>query len=1051
MAVSKDFKDFFGTFWVLLVSCFLAACFLASAQTQAQIIKDGKIEVRFVVDGKIEPLPIDTQKVISNIDVALLSNSILTELGKTSRYRDFVLSKGASTDGKIIYVVAAKRQKRLYDVSFSGLGLLEESQYRRVLKSQVGTAFSEQDVDLDVSRLLARLSERGYTSARVTRVNFEENPDGDIRIVFDVTRGTPCRVADVFVEPEASVLDFITAPIEPGSICDKIAIEDDLERERNRLRADGYLESELKLVSMKTTDDKGRAAVRLLVVPGVRTRIEVVNQTTGAITEDLSQGKGGLSPFDLVYFSNEDLRNEVTSIYQKRGFANALVTGPTKYISQRNENMLRFFVQPGLQMSIGNIEFRGLLPLPKKEVIEKLELEPKFLSFRVPYIERDMPDLREKLISIYFDSGYADVQVDGPIVTFSPDGRLANLLFRIDTGDQFIVRDFTVLGQPRGFEADTAALSQILGPGEAVSKTRLRNLEDETKIELIRAGYAYAQVKARMNVLPAVLKNKPVQIILEIDHGPIVYIGQVFAEGELYGKQDRVIAETGLEAGMLFTPEHIDRARVRLLKHDLFGSVAIEPLTPAALERRDTVIDLVVRTQGRSGFTLGLSPGYGTRNGYRFSIDFTKNNLTSDGLRLNSSASISQEKLQGAVAESKQILGRKISVGLTEPLFRIGSWISPFDLTTTTGAEVAAEPLNNRFFETYDFGFSWKPLFWSRSWNFGAKFAHEWSKIIGSGLAPFEALDRPTIRIHEIVLGASVDTRNVSEWPTSGSLSELTSSHARFGLLSDVQYDRYNVDVSTFFPIVDRLSGALSLGGMRLSNVINQRRETVTAPGSRRSSLSGRSLVRGYAEGGSAQSPGPLIWLNLQPPEQNPQLDCSPTLRPVGATNLLYLKSELRYRTRWLSDSVGFVVFADTGSSYFTEAEQLKIRESLKQYESSTARSGSANECAVKGASLVGTRAVKLQSRTFFQDYVRSSYVSSGVGVRYIIPGFAYVSFDWGIPLRDPSDGDSSCVTAQDAQSGQTPPPCVKRRSTDKFLFVIPVPGTLHVGIGASF
>jgi len=84
-------------------------------------------------------------------------------------------------------------------------------------------------------------------------------------------------------------------------------------------------------------------------------------------------------------------------------------------------------------------------------------------------------------------------------------------------------------------------------------------------------------------------------------------------------------------------------------------------------------------------------------------------------------------------------------------------------------------------------------------------------------LKPLEALDRPTVKIREFLLAASFDSRDNVEWPTNGLTFDVVSNHARFGLLSDVRYDRYSVDTGFFFPIYRRLSGAINLGGIKRS------------------------------------------------------------------------------------------------------------------------------------------------------------------------------------------------------------------------------------------
>ena len=875
------------------------------------VLSIGGIELEFQLEGKTADLPleyIDPIALLVAEGPAKFEASLVSLVSEFLRFKNVSLYKDSKKPNR--YVLAAVKQKRVADISIYGLGFMEESQYKRVLKTKVGQPFLLDDLSEDVSRLKLRLNERGYMNASVQSPVVEQSSSGDIRIIFEVVRGTPCRVAEVVMQPDKGIFDFITSPVDPGSLCDRIAIEDALEREHTNLRTAGFLDAVLKFVSLDYTPDKERAVVRLFVDRGRRTRVEVVNLASGAVSDEVAQGKSGLSPAELAYISEDELKSEILAAYYKRGYMDAVLSGPNQYTTQSGDEVFRYFVQPGQQIFVGKVEFKGELPYPYQEMLDRLGLVPGFFSGRVPFVQQDMEQLKEKLLSLYFEEGFVDARVEGPSVSFSSVGKVANLVFRVAAGPRYVVRDFTILGKPKELEGTNEIVEEIFPAGSPVSKTRLRNLEEEMKIALLKYGFAYATVKAEPNLFPVLNNKRPVQLILTITPGQQVRIGQVFAEGELYGKGDRAILESGLLTGDLFTPEAIEAARLRVLRHDLYGNVQIEPLNPNALVERKSIVDLVMRTQGRGGYSLGLGPGYGTRNGYRFTVDYAKNNLTRDGLRLNSTAALSQEKQQKSFSDTKQLLGRKISVGLVEPLFRVGSYVSPLDLSALSGLEVASQPLSNRFFETIETRASYKPYFWDIPWNFYVKFGHEWSRVIGSGYEPIEALDRPSLRIHEVTLGANIDTRNSVEWPTKGMNLDIYSSHARFGFFSEVQYDRAGLDLSKYYPIWGRFSGALGFGVSRIGNVVNNRSQTVMAPSSRRSSFVGRSVVRGFPEGNPGL--GPLIWLDLQAPRNNLDLDCSPTLRAIGATNLGYLKSEVRYRTNWFNDMIGFAWFVDT-------------------------------------------------------------------------------------------------------------------------------------------
>ncbi|MEY2988672.1 MAG: hypothetical protein RJB13_2193, partial [Pseudomonadota bacterium] len=468
-----------------------------------------------------------------------------------------------------------------------------------------------------------------------------------------------------------------------------------------------------------------------------------------------------------------------------------------------------------------------------------------------------------------------------------------------------------------------------------------------------------------------------------------------------------------------------------------------------SIERREHSLDLIIRVQAKKSYTLGLSPSFGTRNGYRFSVDYAKNNLTQDGLRFTSVVSFSQEKLQRSVLTTQRILGRKLTLGLSEPMLKIGNLVSPLDWNLLSGFEVSAQSLTDRYFETFETGVFWRPYFLERTWSIQAKLAHEWSKAIGTSLQTLEALDKPTVKIHEVVLGLSLDTRVNPEWPTSGGTFDLTSSHARFGLDSDVQFDRYSADFGYFFPIWGRLSGAISTGGLKVSDVVNAQSEALTAPGSRRATLAGRSLVRGFPEASSALTPGPLVWLNLTPPADNPELTCVPTLRTIGATNVLYAKSELRFRSPFFGDSLGFAGFLDSGAAFFTTSELAALQSRLSGGDGAL-DAGGIDSCALSSAQVISDSAVDFKNLSLLRQFFKNSYISGGLSARYIISTFASLNFDVGFPIQEPYQS-GKCIQASELSQLRQAPKCVVRRSSSNLFGVVPLPGAYHVGIGANF
>jgi outer membrane protein assembly factor BamA len=1027
------------------------SCNALGAQAELADSPQSVPQIQFIVDQDYWDPPTEMSEAIRQTPAGDLMTSLVRVLFQRAGLQNIVIFRKKTSQGKIIFVVADKLPK-VGEIGFKGLTSGQIQQIRPSLRTRVGMPYIQEEAERDRESIARKIFDRGYRSAVAGKAELTSGLDGELRVTFPVTLNTPCRIAEVKTEPFEGLFDYFTIPIEISSLCDRAAIEEILERQRARLLSEGYFSSELALIAMNVSDDQQRASVRLRYIRGPRTRLEVVNRQTGVISEVLSEFREKISAYDVLSLSDDELRSEVRRIFVNRGYATAVVSGPSRMTDPNGDSVVRFFAQTGPMVVVGDVKFIGELPIPKQDVLEKLELTPGIFQGAVPFVEESLGRYRERLVNVYLDEGFAEVRVADPVAGFSDDGRNVQIVFDVKPGLRSVLRDVTILGRPFDFNLTKNFQERILQPGQPVNAQKIKNVEDEVRIELMNAGYAYAQIQVSTKSLPPSGEIRPIQVTVDLNPGPLVRIGKIYASGDTFGKQDRILSESGLREGDLFTPAVLESARSRVLKHDLFDSVLIEPVSSDAVERKDSVLDIVIRLTAKKSYTLGLSPGYGTRSGYRFNVDFAKNNLSKDGLRFTASTELSQEKLQNSALSNQRILGWKVALGLLEPLLRVGDYVSPFDLSLLSGTEVSAQSLTDRYFETLETGLTWRPVMTTGVLTFQMRFLHEWSKAIGQDVKPLEALERPTVKIREIVLAGSIDTRDSVEWPTKGVFFDLMTNYARFGLYSDVRYDRYSLDSSYFFPLYGRLSGALNLGALKISDVVNARAESVTAPSSRRATLAGRALVRGFPEASSAITPGPLLWLNFASPAANPSLACQPTLKPVGATNVLYAKSEFRFRTRWFGDSLGFASFLDSGAAFFTASEQRILKDRLAGGPDGL-DAGSEDQCALKSARVVGDAPVDSLTTDFFKKYYLNSYISTGIGLRYIIANFASINIDVGFPVREPLDGERNveCLSPSDVGSTTEAPVCVKRRSSSKFFGLFPLPGAYHLGIGANF
>lgn len=1053
MELNKRFLSVLSIIFIfrlfLFSNCF-AQDLIFNEQKNSDSFSHG-FQVYFFVDNKSETIPPSVREDVKSMGVTEFDQAMILALMKTDLYQDVSVDQIESAQGELAFVVKSNSIKRVQSIEFYGLNSQDQTNFTRFLSMQTASVYNPILLKEDVNRLQNDMRARGYPNAKVVRYQVNSIGDHFVKIIYEIEKGTPCHIEKITVKNQRfNFTDFLTGPIEVGSLCDIPAVKDNLESIKEKFVTEGYLNPHVELDDVIYSEGKESAEVVLLIDKGTKTSIQVRDEKDEFLDFNFfSDSKAGLSYADLSSLSDSDLKNLVTDFYRKQGYAFARVLAFERVKADSGNTILKFKVDKGRAFKIGDVHFSGKFPKSKSEMREDMGLKASFFQFKgIPFVESMLEEYRDKLKNIFISSGYLDASVSTPDFVYPQEGNAVELYFSAEQGDRYVVSQIDVQGKPDPFLLNQEKLDGIFKSGQTLSFDKKQEYEEEYRNQLLSQGYLYAQVKIDSLVLED-MDEEQVRYVhwkVRVNAGPVVHIRNVYAQGDLFGKEHTIIAISDLRKGDLFTQKHLDMARLQILRHDVFSSVAIEPLDPSAWNRRDSELDVIIRTKARGGFGLSVMPGYGTLRGYKLNSDFTLNKLNRDGLRLISGAGLSQELQQQSFAttDTQQILGQQFTLGFTESLFKLWGLETPFDVSAIAGYQVAAETLTNRKYQTLKLVSEWKPTFFDSFWTFTSTLMHESSIATSSESAVVQTIDSPSIRVREFLNGVSVDTRNNTGWPTSGGYYSFQFGVARFGMGSDVQYNRYLSNIDYFFPIYKKLSGAISFGGTFVEDTITKSGTTVAPPASRRATLTDEALIRGFPETYGSAAPGPLLWIHYA---NNGVPNCNTQLASTGGTKMVYLKSEARYR---INETFGAVLFLDSGESYFSQGEVNQVNNQIAQQIASS--SSSSAQCVVDNASLISPSSLVPGDRDLLSQYWQQAYVSTGVGLRLILGNYATVNLDYGYPLKDPTSSLSNCVSPSEAQNSSTPPACITRIQDSTMLWgKLNFQGAIHFGIGAKF
>jgi len=1000
-----------------------------------------EIKVFFYVDHEKTPLPTSILKNSENINESEISQYLIHELIKTESYQSVSTNQYLDNQNNTFYIVTATTSQSINSITLIGVSSEIQYQLQRTLDTEIGKAYNPTILTRLKKRVETELRKSGYLSAKVVTIEPSMTSSNDININIKVDSGKECIIQQI-VMPTAylNFLQLFDFPIDVGSPCNLPVIEDGLSQIQEEYKSDGYLQAVVAIDRIDYTPQKDKAIVYVKIDVGKKTILQINDYTANVFKSDFLDPKaGGLTYSDLNTLSDFALRTAIIDFYQAQGFAAVRVSPPKRYKDKKNENnIISFDVVKGEAAKINDVFFLGdPLPLSQAEILDELKIKKNMLFNKDSLIV-----YKESFKKILYSYGYNDASVSDLDFYFSPDKTLVNIIIKYKRGTQFIVSSISYSNFPPKIKIPKKLYKSILKPGDPASFAKSQEIEENLKNILLEHGYLYAVIEDKIS--PQNTKKgkeqTPVHVVFQAIPGSLVRIRKILVEGDSFEKQYIIKSISDLKINTIFTQEKLNNAQKNILKHDLFSSVSIDFLDPQTLEKKDPEVTLVIKVRGKKGFNFSLTPAYGSGSGYRTNTNFSINNITKHGLRLNLDATVQQEvqQQQPQLTPSKQLLGQNYSIGLSEALVTVLSIQTPFDVTLAGTYQIVAGALQNSENILGNFNTEWKPTIWGADTTFSVNFNYMKSRSLSPDNKATEIFDPRAYNDFSIDPALKVDSRDNAGWPTKGIYFVGSMNISREVLASDLNYTSYNASLKYYYPIYKRLSGAVYFGINQVRDIKSSLSSLLTVPVNKRNFLSGDALIRGFPNSYIYTQLGPLLWLHATPADPNDKNTiCNTLLQSIGGTQLAFLKLEARYR---INQNLGLVAFGDSGTTYFTTNETTSLRSAVQGLTANPnqpiVQAGAGTSCVFDNAAFVPTPAINGKS-SIINQYWNKTYMSAGLGVRIILGSFMSINVDYGYPFKDPSSINKhpECITIADAQSTATAPRCIDRIQDSHFIF----------------
>lgn len=392
----------------------------------------------------------------------------------------------------------------------------------------------------------------------------------------------------------------------------------------------------------------------------------------------------------------------------------------------------------------------------------------------------------ETLRSFYQDRGYIRFDIESTQVSISEDLADIFIVINVREGERYSVDEIDISGDTDIPEDELAALIDI-PPGAVFARKDIVRSNGRITDRLGQDGYAFAEV----DVIPDIDdESRSVSLDFRVRPGNRVYVRRITFTGQYKTRDEVLRREMRQLEGSRFSPQLVERSRIRLQRLAFMQSVSIAtPRVPGS----DDQVDLVVTVQeGPSGsFSAGI--GYGSEGTLSGNLAFSQENLFGTG-----------ESMQFSFDTSS--ITRQLSLRLRNPYFTddgISRTLSGFVRETdTSNTESQSRFLSSTRGADVSFGV---PLSEFSTFRIGLGYEHtEIGRTDGTPDDIISFLDDngETYDVFDLNLGFTYDTRNRTVFATSGTVNQFSLEAVIPG--SDLTYYRLGYRFELFVTVTER-------------------------------------------------------------------------------------------------------------------------------------------------------------------------------------------------------------------------------------------------------
>ena len=468
-------------------------------------------------------------------------------------------------------------------------------------------------------------------------------------------------------------------------------------------------------------------------------------------------------------------RQRILKLYEDKGYLSALVEGTLFDGEAEGEVYLQYDITEGEKVKIAAITITGNEHLSSGKLQKQMETKPKRWwrggEFKADVFAED----KQRMLAYYRSLGYQQAAIVRDSIYYDDTRQRLFIDLEVDEGDQYFVGEFTWDGNELFDEVQLASALGI-GHGEVFqySAPELAYLAKQAYYE---RGYLDTEI-----IPHEIIHGDSIDVAFQIFEGEPWRIRRIDFAGNVKTREKVLRREIALMPGDVFKQSQLEESQRRLFMLGYFKDVQVNEQTSPFGDEKFIDLNFVVEEQRTGAASMGA--GYSDRDKLVGQLGLQIPNFRGLGQNLDFSWEFGTRREQ-------------FLFGFTEP------WL----LDTPTSLSFRVYKLNQQYLNSFEFKRNSVSLRVGRrlqkpsntTVSLGYELRDERYADFSSGYDQTDASFSPRTT-SSFELTTRRDTRDLPDFPTSGSVLSYSPELASSFIAGDTDFHRHEVIANYYRP-----------------------------------------------------------------------------------------------------------------------------------------------------------------------------------------------------------------------------------------------------------